>query len=791
MKIKFSIPFLLAACCLLFLPSTATAQNDDYGWRLGAGLGYMAYYGDLTDNDVGKAFKNHYQWNTNRDIAFSLSLERRLTSGISLQVSGNRGYITANDRNRAFTDPLFNRALNFRTEINDGNFSFVFKTDNDRILGDKAFIAPYFLLGTGVTNFRVFADLQDGDGSFYDYTLPLLSDGTYETEITNIGTEKIANYATLVPHVNAGLGLRFRFGGTFSLHFQTDLRYALSDYLDDVGSPNFRTSFSNELQAFAGKPNPQYTGNRGKTDNLNDIYAISAVSLRINFGRKKETFLPPVFYAQQVQNTGNQSVQLIANEVKVGTETIVVYDTIKVIEKGYTAKYDSAGIGQTKALIDSLKQVQLSNQQMAAQLLAAQQAFAQMQQDLNNKPDEADTLMLAKQNALLSQMDSLQKSVTNLYIVSANTSDKSGKPDSLATDAAYTAQFKALRAEIDRLRAEQLAANKPSLYPMQATAAPITTTAPAAGLAPVMPVVANTQQAPAATNASTYQSLKTDMEALKTQIAMLTNAVNAQTQILAKQPQTVSMPPVIVQQQPTAAMPNQQFEMALQNINNQLYLLSNRIGLLEQRPPAVASPTAPASVQPSVVVNQPDPSGTQALLSMVEDLRRQIQLLNAKVGELERRPDVATPTLNVPPPPTPTPAGLPTPPPVNTIPTDTKPPVSPGYLAEVDKMGSVSIFFDVNSAVITDIELKKVEKVAAVIRKYPEARITINGYADSAGNADYNRKLSEKRAQAVRDRLIQGFRLNPQQVILNAFGNTDALPGANSFDRRVDLQWVK
>ncbi|HRK28684.1 MAG TPA: OmpA family protein [Chitinophagales bacterium] len=784
------MPFLLTACCLLFLSSMATAQNDDYGWRLGAGIGYMAYYGDLTDNDVGKAFKNHYQWNANRDLAFSLSLERRLTSGISLQLSGNRGYITANDRNRAFTDPLFNRALNFRTEINDGNLSFVFKTDNDRILGDKAFIAPYFLLGAGITNFRVFADLQDGDGSFYDYTLPLLSDGTYETEITNIGTEKIANYATLVPHVNAGLGLRFRFWGTFSLHFQTDLRYALSDYLDDVGSPNFRTSFSNEVQAFAGKPNPQYTGNRGKTDKLNDIYAISTVSLRINFGRKKETFLPPVFYAQQVQNTGNQLVQLVANEVKVGTETIVVYDTIKVIEKGYTAKYDSAGIGQTKALVDSLRQVQLSNQQMAAQLLAAQQAFTQMQQELSSKPDESDAQMLAKQNALLSQMDSLQKSVTNLYIVSANTSDKSGKPDSLTTDAAYTAQFKMLRAELDRLRAEQLAANKPSLYPMQTTAAPITTTAPAAGLAPVMPVVANTQQTPPA-NANAYQSLKTDMEALKTQISLLTNAVNAQTQMLAKQPQTISMPPVIVQQPTAAAIPNQQFETALQNINNQLFLLSNRIGLLEQRPPTVASSTAPASVQPSVVVNQPDPSGTQALLSMVEDLRRQIQLLNAKVGELERRPDVAPPSINVEPPATPAPAGLPAPPPVNTIPTNTKPPLSPGYLAEVDKLGSVSIFFDVNSTVITDVELKKVERVAEVIRKYPEARITINGYADSTGNADYNRKLSEKRAQAVRDRLIQGFRLNPQQVILNAFGNTDALPGANSFDRRVDLQWVK
>ena len=809
MKTTFTLPFIFTLLLLLFggISHTAVAQNDDFGWRIGAGVGYMSYYGDLSDNNVGKAFKNHYQFNKDRDLSFSAFIERRLTPGISLQLSGNRGYISANDRHREITDPYFLRALNFRSEITDGNLSFLFKTDNDKILSSKAFIAPYLFAGAGLTNFKVFADLKDGDGSYYDYTIPILNDGTYETDITNIGTERTENYNTLVPHVNAGIGLRLRLFGHFSINVQTDLKYAFSDYLDDVNSPVFRETYSNELQAFAGKPNPQYTGNRGKNDDWNDIYAVTSVSLRYNFGRKKEPFITPVFYAENYKNTGTESIQLVPSEVQVGNETVVVYDTIRVIEKGYVATYDSSGVGQAKALLDSLQQVQLSNIQIETQMKQAQAEFVRLQQELAASQSLQDSVMLQKQEAMLSRMDSLQKTVTNLYVVSANTDSTTTKQDTTAK-ADYTDELKQLRNEINRMKAEQLADKQPSLIPVSIPP-PATKTvqqsAPGSmsppSLPAVMPVQMPQQQtlkaapggAAPENGAAYYQKIQADMEALKTQISLLTAAVNAQT---AAHQQQAYMPPVtqpqVIVQQPTQ---NPQLEAALQALNNQLYQLGNRVAALEQRPAGTAATIVPQpSAQPPVIVNQPDAGANQALLSMVEDLRRQLQLLNAKVTELDKKASVPPPVPVPAPAPMPAPMPVPAPAtqPASNIPAaSTRPAVSAAYVAEVDKMGSVSIFFDVNSSVIKDNELTKIERVVDVIRRYPEARITINGYTDSTGTAEYNRKLSEKRAEAVKDRLLNGYRLNPAQVILNAYGNSNAMPGSSSYDRRVDLQWVK
>jgi len=770
------------------------AQNEEFGWRLGAGVGMMSYYGDLSNNSIGKAFKNHYQFDKDMDLSYSVFIERRLTPGIGLQLSGSKGYLSESDRNRSETDPLFHRALNFRSEINEGNLSFIFKSDNDKILGNKAFIAPYLMLGAGVTQFKVFGDLKNGEDTFYDYSQAVVNDGTYETNITNIGSEKTDSYPTIVPHVNAGIGLRIRFLSHFSLHVQTDLRYVFSDYLDDVSNPGFRTSYNNETQAFAGQPNPQYTGKRGRDNNLNDIYAISSASLRISFGQKKETFLPPVFYAQSEIDKGTETIQLMPTELKVGAETIVVYDTIKVVEKGYTATYDDSGVGEAKALLDSLQQVQLNNQQLSAQLKQAQADFSQLQQSLMEAQNSQDTALLAQQGVLLNRMDSLQKSVTNLYIVSAGTDQKAAPQDSTATDAKYTAELKQLRGEIDRLRAEQLADKRPSLTP---TATPTTTVKqPLSNMPAVTPMTTDKTAKTSAsqTDNKNYQNLQTDMEGLKAQIALLTNAVNAQTLALSKQ--SVMMPPVaqpqvIIQQPATGGGTNTQLESSLSAINNQLYLLNSRITALEQRPPTTTVVTSPPSTPQSVIVQQPVSGTDQALLNTIEDLRRQLQTLNNKVSELDKKRDAPIPAT-IPP------ATVVTPPPTNTtapvtnLPaTNTRPEVTAAYKAEVDKVGSATIFFDVNSAVIKDSELTKLERVVDIIRRFPEARITINGYTDSTGSPEYNLKLSEKRANAVLDRLINGYRVNPTQVILNGFGDANAMPGASSYDRRVDLQWVK
>lgn len=106
-------------------------------------------------------------------------------------------------------------------------------------------------------------------------------------------------------------------------------------------------------------------------------------------------------------------------------------------------------------------------------------------------------------------------------------------------------------------------------------------------------------------------------------------------------------------------------------------------------------------------------------------------------------------------------------------------------------MGSVSIFFDTNSSVIKPSEIVKLEQIVNVLRQYPEASLTVNGFADAQGNSEYNLKLSEKRAVAVRDRFIQGYGIAQNRIIYNGLGAAISGGAANATDRRVDLNWVK
>jgi len=52
----------------------------------------------------------------------------------------------------------------------------------------------------------------------------------------------------------------------------------------------------------------------------------------------------------------------------------------------------------------------------------------------------------------------------------------------------------------------------------------------------------------------------------------------------------------------------------------------------------------------------------------------------------------------------------------------------------------------------------------------------IEGHTDSTGNPDYNRKLSEKRASAVRDVMVATYGVDPNELAVTAWARTEPLP---------------
>jgi outer membrane protein OmpA-like peptidoglycan-associated protein len=82
------------------------------------------------------------------------------------------------------------------------------------------------------------------------------------------------------------------------------------------------------------------------------------------------------------------------------------------------------------------------------------------------------------------------------------------------------------------------------------------------------------------------------------------------------------------------------------------------------------------------------------------------------------------------------------------------------------------------------------DKVGADIKKYPSLKIELQGHTDSNGADAYNLKLSQQRADAVRDYLVQNAGVPPGQLIARGYGETmpvesNTTPDGRANNRRV------
>jgi outer membrane protein OmpA-like peptidoglycan-associated protein len=101
------------------------------------------------------------------------------------------------------------------------------------------------------------------------------------------------------------------------------------------------------------------------------------------------------------------------------------------------------------------------------------------------------------------------------------------------------------------------------------------------------------------------------------------------------------------------------------------------------------------------------------------------------------------------------------------------------------------VLFDTGEYSLKPGAREKLAKVAGILIAYPSLNIEVGGYTDNVGGDDMNQKLSENRAGAVRDYLVeQGVATN--SVTSKGFGNT--LPVASNDNsagrqenRRVEL----
>jgi outer membrane protein OmpA-like peptidoglycan-associated protein len=101
------------------------------------------------------------------------------------------------------------------------------------------------------------------------------------------------------------------------------------------------------------------------------------------------------------------------------------------------------------------------------------------------------------------------------------------------------------------------------------------------------------------------------------------------------------------------------------------------------------------------------------------------------------------------------------------------------------------VLFDFNKYTLRPAAREKLAKISGIILSHPGLRLEVDGYTDSVGGDAYNQKLSEQRADSVRDYLT-GQGLPGEGLTAMGFGKdnpvapNDTAAGRQK-NRRVEL----
>jgi len=82
--------------------------------------------------------------------------------------------------------------------------------------------------------------------------------------------------------------------------------------------------------------------------------------------------------------------------------------------------------------------------------------------------------------------------------------------------------------------------------------------------------------------------------------------------------------------------------------------------------------------------------------------------------------------------------------------------------------------------------------VGDVLRRYPALTVEMGGHTDAVGTAVYNQGLSERRAEAVRQYLVERWQIAPERLAAVGYGEeapvaTNANETGRALNRRVEF----
>lgn len=97
----------------------------------------------------------------------------------------------------------------------------------------------------------------------------------------------------------------------------------------------------------------------------------------------------------------------------------------------------------------------------------------------------------------------------------------------------------------------------------------------------------------------------------------------------------------------------------------------------------------------------------------------------------------------------------------------------------VNSLPETIITFRQGSATVENLQMPDIEHVANFLKNNPSAKIVVQGYASPEGKTEFNQKLSQSRADTIKDLLVNQYQINADRITAEGKGVGDVFPQPN------------
>src|SRR5690606_10358738 len=105
----------------------------------------------------------------------------------------------------------------------------------------------------------------------------------------------------------------------------------------------------------------------------------------------------------------------------------------------------------------------------------------------------------------------------------------------------------------------------------------------------------------------------------------------------------------------------------------------------------------------------------------------------------------------------------------------------------------LDVKFDFDKSVVKQGSYGDIQNLADFMNQYPQTTTVVEGHTDSVGTDAYNQKLSERRANAVREVLVNQYGVSSDRVSAVGYGESrpvadNATEAGRAINRRVEAE---